>query len=109
MREGQDCRCHLLVPINISIDGNLQKCKTRFVETLQPRTMTRPMLQMERRMGRPLADVLTDLYHQEGLTLAGVAERIGVSVNTVIRWMDALDIETRFPGQRGKATADPAA
>lgn len=65
--------------------------------------MTRPMARMEARMGRPLADVLADLYHGEGLTLAEVAERLGVSVTTVLRWMAALGVETRFPGQRAKA------
>lgn len=72
------------------------------VETLTPRPMTRPMLQMEARLERPLGEALTDLYHREGLTLAEVAARLGVSVTTVIRWMDRLGVETRFPGQRGK-------
>lgn len=85
-----------------SIDGVLQKCNSVSVETLTDRTMTRPMVRMEARLGRPLADVLTDLYHGEGLTLAEVAERLGVSVNTVIRWMGALGVETRFPGQRAQ-------
>lgn len=65
--------------------------------------MTRPMARMEARLGRPLADVLTELYQGEGLTLAEVAQRLGVSVTTVIRWMAALGVETRFPGQRAKA------
>lgn len=74
------------------------------MDTTPAPNMTRPMLRMEARLGRPLRDAITDLYHGEGLTLAGVAERLGVSVTTVIRWMDALDIEARFPGQRSKPT-----
>lgn len=61
---------------------------------------TRPMQQMEHRLGRPLVDVLRERYHEKGQTLAEIATDLGVTVGTVSRWMDALGIDRRFPGQK---------
>lgn len=63
---------------------------------------TRPMQVMEARLGRPLEDVLRSLYHDEGLTLAQVADRLDVNVGTVSRWMASLGIPARFPGPRAR-------
>ena len=101
-RERQYLRCLAVTIHNFSIALVLQKCNSVSVETPTAPTMTRPMARMETRLGRPLADELDALYHGEGLTLAEVAQRLGVSITTVLRWMDRLGIETRFPGQRAK-------
>lgn len=66
---------------------------------------TRPMQLMERRTGVPLEETLRKLYHEQGMTLAEVAGVLGVTSGTVSRWMGALGIEARFPGQRGSEAA----
>jgi transposase-like protein len=63
------------------------------------------MRRIEARRGRLLEDELTHLYHERGMTLAEVAAELGVNVSTISRWMAALGIEARFPGQRAKAVA----
>lgn len=40
-------------------------------------------------------DVLTELYHGEGLTLAQTADRLGVSTGAITYWMDKYGIERR--------------
>lgn len=60
---------------------------------------------VESRMGRPLEDLFRDLYVDRGLTQAEVAAELGVEASTVSRWMTALGVEARFPGQRPKAIA----
>lgn len=59
----------------------------------------------EARLGEPLEVVINRLYHEQGMTLAEVAVELGVTIGTVSRWMQALRIPARFPGQRGKAVA----
>lgn len=66
---------------------------------------TRPMLRVEAERGTALEDVLSLLYHERGMTLAGVARELGVNVSTVSRWMAALGVQARFPGQRGRPAA----
>jgi transposase len=68
----------------------------------KPALKTRSMQVMEARLGEPLDVVIARLYHEQGMTLAQVAERLGVTIGTVSRWMTALGLEARFPGQRGK-------
>jgi DNA-binding transcriptional regulator LsrR (DeoR family) len=63
------------------------------------------MLRVEDRLGRPLEVELRRLYWDEGLTLAQIGVDLGVDATTVSRWMAALGIEARFPGQRAKAVA----
>lgn len=70
-----------------------------------PTFKTRPMQALEHRLGRPLDEVLRDLYHGQGKTLDEVATELGVTLGTISRWMDALGVERRFPGQKGKAAA----
>lgn len=73
----------------------------------KPVLKTHSMQVMEARLGESLTVVMTRLYHEQGLTLAQVGERLGVTIGTVSRWMDALGIEARFPGQRGKPSGPP--
>lgn len=53
----------------------------------------------EHRLGRPLEDVLRELYVDEGLTVKQVAARLGVSSASISRWMSELGIEARYVGQ----------
>lgn len=66
---------------------------------------TKPMRVIEARMGRPLEELFRELYVERGLTQAEVAAHLGIEASTVSRWMTALGIEARFPGQRPKAVA----
>lgn len=45
--------------------------------------------------GAPVEELLRRLYVDEGLTQAQVAERLGVHVRSVIRWMAKYGIQTR--------------
>jgi len=61
---------------------------------------TRPMQLKEVALGRPLDEVLTELYHRRGMTLAEVAKELGVTTGTISRWMAAYGIAARFPDRR---------
>lgn len=47
------------------------------------------------RMGRPIADVLRDLYVVRGLTQEQVAAEIGVTRMTAVRWLAEYGITRR--------------
>jgi len=61
---------------------------------------SRGMQVVEAREGKPIDELLRDFYDTDGLTQEQIAERLGVSVSTVIRWMAQLGIETRWFGPR---------
>ena len=63
------------------------------------------MQTVEHRLGEPLEVYLTRRYHEDGLTLREVGAELNLSVGTVSRWLTALGIEARFPGQRKAAIA----
>jgi DNA-binding XRE family transcriptional regulator len=50
---------------------------------------------VELRMGRPIADVLRDLYVVRGLTQEQVAAEIGVTRMTAVRWLAEYGITRR--------------
>lgn len=45
---------------------------------------------------------LNELYHVNGLELREIANRFGVSENTIRHWMDKYDIQRRAVGHNGK-------
>lgn len=61
---------------------------------------SRGMQLVEHRLGRPLEDVLRELYTDQGMTVKQVAEELGVSSASVSRWMGELGIEARFIGPK---------
>jgi transposase len=74
------------------------------------RGLTKPMRRVQSRLGRPLAEVIRELYHDQGMTQAevgaAIAREAGVTplaASTVMRWMDRLGIDPRMPGQRPPA------
>lgn len=74
--------------------------------------LTRPMRRVEARLDRPLKDVLRELYVDRAMTLAEVGEELGrlanvqaLSVSTVSRWMERLELDRRFPGRQAEAVA----
>lgn len=69
-------------------------------------SLTPGMLQVERRIGRPIRDYLADAYEQRGLTQAAIVAELdsvyGVALDTatVSRWMGRMGIEARIVGHR---------
>lgn len=60
--------------------------------------LSRQQVAVERRFGAPLPLLLTRLYVHEGLTYPQIADRLGVSISTVNRWMKASGITTTTRG-----------
>lgn len=56
------------------------------------------MQRIEAREGRPIDEILRDLYIGQGLLLAQVGERLGVTESTASRWLSYFGIETRKTG-----------
>lgn len=65
---------------------------------------TRDMQTLEARLGRPIAEILRDLYVAQGMTVDEVGDELGVTAGTVSRWLGRCDIEARpRGGQRAPA------
>ena len=56
---------------------------------------TPSMQVIEQRLGRPLEDVLRELYEERGLTQVQIAAELKVEQAQVSRWMRHLGIQTR--------------
>jgi len=64
---------------------------------------------VEARLGRPVEDVISEVYGRGGMQ-RDVAEVLGVEVSTVSRWMKELGIVARPTGAGSKAAlAEPTA
>jgi hypothetical protein len=66
--------------------------------TEQVRYRSREMQRIEAREGRPIDEILRDLYVEQGLLLAQVGEKLGVTESTASRWLAYFGIETRRAG-----------
>lgn len=66
--------------------------------------MTTAMQLAEARLGRPLADVLRELYVDQGLVQREVAERLGVDTSTISEWLTRVGIEARRTGPKAVAS-----
>ena len=60
-----------------------------------PLIRTRQMQLVEHAHGAPDEALLARLYVDEGLTQAEIAERLGVGLRSVVRWMATVGIPTR--------------
>ena len=58
-----------------------------------PGTKTKKMVQVERKLRRPLERALPEMLYEVGLT--GAAKRLGVSKATLSYWLLKLGIEIR--------------
>ena len=58
-----------------------------------PGTKTKKMIQVERKLRRPLERALPEMLNEVGLT--GAAKRLGVSKATLSYWLLKLGIEIR--------------
>lgn len=63
------------------------------------------MLLAEARLGRPLEEVIGDLYVVQGKMQREVAEALGVDTSTVSEWMVRLGIDARSRGAGSIAEA----
>lgn len=60
---------------------------------------------LEHRLGRPLDEVLRELYVDQGMTTKQVGAALGVSNASVSRWMAILGIEARYIGAEPEKVA----
>lgn len=70
--------------------------------------LTTAMQLAEERLGRPLGDVLRELYVDQGLMQREVAEKLGIDTSTVSEWLARLGIASRPKGRGSIAAADAA-
>lgn len=56
---------------------------------------TREMQRLEARLGKPMDEILRDLYIEQGMTLVEVGAALGITAGAVSRWLAHFGIETR--------------
>jgi DNA-binding transcriptional regulator LsrR (DeoR family) len=74
-------------------------------DVLQPRS--KRIRKIEKRFGKRMEEVLSQLYWEESLTQAEVAKRLGVPAGTLAGWMIRFGVNRRAVEER--ALAEPAA
>lgn len=63
------------------------------------------MQRIEARTGRPIDELLRELYVQRELTVDQVGTELGISKGAASRWLDRFGIDTRRPTQKPAAVA----
>jgi len=63
------------------------------------------MQRIEATRGRPIEEILRELYLTRGLTVEQVGVELGVTKGAASRWLDRFGIEIRRAGQRPEAVA----
>ncbi len=62
------------------------------------------MQRLEARLGKPMGEILQDLYVDQGLTLEQVGRELGITKGAASRWIERFGIPSRRPGpERGAA------
>lgn len=51
---------------------------------------------LEARLGKPMDQILTELYLDEGLTVEQVGQRLGITKGAASRWLDRFAIPRRY-------------
>lgn len=69
------------------------------------RIKTRDMQLIEIERGRPIEDLLRELYVERELTVEEVGAELGISMGAVSRWLALMGIPARHRGTRRKAVA----
>lgn len=60
---------------------------------------------IEARRGRPIDEILRELYIERGLTLEEVGSDLGITKGAASRWLERFGIPRRRPGQKSEAVA----
>lgn len=58
---------------------------------------------LEAELGRPIDQILRELYVEQGLDIRAVGDRLGVTKGTVSRWLTHFHIPTRRGGTARRA------
>lgn len=58
------------------------------------------MQEIEAREGRPIDEIVRDLYEHQGLTLEQAAGKLGITKSALSRWLPQLGIQARRTGPR---------
>jgi transposase len=67
---------------------------------------TAEMQRIEASRGKPMDQILRDLYVTQGMTLEAVGAELGITKGAVSRWLERFAIPTRRPGpERTEALA----
>lgn len=92
------------IPVGDTIDTIRRFCHCARMHG-RTRVKSAGMQVVEDRFGKPIEQLLRELYDAEGLTQDQIATRIGMDVTTVRRWMDRFGIESRWLGPRTRKAA----
>lgn len=58
------------------------------------------MQRIEAARGRPIEEILRELYVERGLTVEEVGSDLGITKGAASRWLDRFDIDTRRPAAK---------
>jgi hypothetical protein len=59
---------------------------------------TAEMQRLEARLGRPMGEILQDLYIEKGMTLEQVGAELGITKGAASRWLERFGIAARRTG-----------
>lgn len=68
------------------------------MSTMQTTTHTADLVAL--RAGRPLGELLREMHDGRGMSQEAIAAELGISRQTVARWLAEHGIATRRPGRR---------
>lgn len=63
------------------------------------------MQRIEAARGKPMGDILRELYVDRGLTLEQVGSELGITKGAASHWLARFGIEARRPGASQEAVA----
>lgn len=62
------------------------------------------MQRLEARLGKPMGEILRELYVDRELTLEQVGKELGITKGAASRWLDRFGIDARRPGPERAAS-----
>lgn len=63
------------------------------------------MQRLEARLGRPMGEILQDLYIEKGMTLEQVGAELGITKGAASRWLERFGIAARRSGPTAEAAS----
>jgi len=67
---------------------------------LTPKPKTWAMRMVEERYGKPVEQLIHELYVEQGMTTTATGAHLGIDGSAVSRWMERLGIPARPRGKR---------